>query len=274
MISTLALFFGLFFGLNYPEILDHEWPATTCTLVNAKIPSRYCCEASQCNQLCINAESGLPKCDSIISRLNENYDPLACAADSGQCPPTGSTCDGGVDNCNSCCSICEACTTTCSGDPQTCTSSCTTYPCACQGGCDNSYHSNCIISCPNCYSVVLAYAYRTKSGSLEIVTQSKDFKQNKNKAGTFLNDHQLNATSPCRYNPHDLSQIDFDISYTGWKWAITSVFGIIPLAVVLLVCIFCYIRYRKNRPSRREVLHMEPLPATSVQHKNDGRIGV
>ena len=164
--------------------------------------------------------------------------------------------------------------------------------CACQWSCDNSYHSNCIISCPTCYSVVLAYTYRTKSGSLQIVTQPKDFEKNKDKAETFLNDHQLNATSPCHYNPDDLSQarftfspvsdslltlsiqITFDISYTGWKWAITSIFGIIPLAVVLLVCLVLFIRYRKNRPSRRQVLHMEPLPSSSIQPKNDGRIGV
>jgi len=163
--------------------------------------------------------------------------------------------------------------------------------CACQWSCDNSYHSNCIISCPTCFSVVLAYAYRTKSGSLEISTQSKDFEQNKDKAGTFLNGHQLNAMSPCRYNPNDLSQarstsslasnslltlvtqITFDVSYTGWKWAITSIFGIIPLAVVLLVCLVLFIRYRRNRPSRRQVLHMEPLPASAVQRKNDGRVG-
>lgn len=164
--------------------------------------------------------------------------------------------------------------------------------CACQWSCDNSYHSNCIISCPTCYSVVLAYTYRTKSGSLQIVTQPKDFEKNKDKAETFLNDHHLNATSPCHYNPDDLSQarftfspvsdslltlfvqITFDMSYTGWKWAITSIFGIIPLAVVLLVCLVLFIRYRKNRPSRREVLHMEPLPSSSIQPKNDGRIGV
>ena len=164
--------------------------------------------------------------------------------------------------------------------------------CACQWSCDNSYHSNCIISCPTCYSVVLAYTYRTKSGSLQIVTQAKDFEKNKDKAETFLNDHHLNATSPCHYNPDDLSQarftfspvsdsllthfiqITFDISYTGWKWAITSIFGIIPLAVVLIVCLVLFIRYRKNRPSRRQVLHMEPLPSSSIQPKNDGRIGV
>lgn len=84
--------------------------------------------------------------------------------------------------------------------------------CACQWSCDNSYHSNCIISCPTCYSVVLAYTYRTKSGSLQIVTQSKDFEKNKDKAETFLNDHQLNATSPCHYNPDDLSQARFTFS--------------------------------------------------------------
>jgi len=48
-----------------------------------------------------------------------------------------------------------------------------------------------------------------------------------------LNQHPPLSTPYCHYNSHNLQQILFDVNFTRWKWAITAVFGMLPLALIL-----------------------------------------
>ncbi|KAJ7187577.1 hypothetical protein GGX14DRAFT_580968 [Mycena pura] len=59
-----------------------------------------------------------------------------------------------------------------------------------------------------------------------------------NKANDFFTSHTTNSTSFCYYNPANETQVLFDVSFTKWKWAITSIFGICPLFVTLSLGVY------------------------------------
>ncbi|KAJ7817363.1 hypothetical protein B0H14DRAFT_2842482 [Mycena olivaceomarginata] len=171
---SLALFFGLFFGLNYPEIVRHGWPLARCKVLSAEIATRYCCETSCSTGSCQSAPGGSPQCSSVTSSID--ISPSACASNSSSCPSqSGSVCDGGYYCCRTCCQTCQSCTSSCSGNPPTCTQSCTSYKC----------------NCYCCSSTSVSYV--------------QDFSKDVNNADSFLNRHLANSTSFCNYNPKDES---------------------------------------------------------------------
>ncbi|TFK73396.1 hypothetical protein BDN72DRAFT_761725 [Pluteus cervinus] len=234
---SLVLFFPLFFKLNYPEIIRHGWPITRCHILQSEIIPRYCCEA-QCKTDCSTAPSGAQQCSSLISSIDSGFSPTACAANSSACPSgVGGACDGGYYCCSDCCQTCSSCTNSCSGTPSICSTSCipscTTYTCNCYC-CSSTPHQSCTLSCPSCFSVQLNLTYYTTKLALESTTYTQDFKKDNTAADNFLQAHLANSTSTCFYNPKDLTQVSFDVSFTAWKWAITAVFGMLPLFVCIL----------------------------------------
>ncbi|KAJ7768671.1 hypothetical protein DFH07DRAFT_807562 [Mycena maculata] len=230
---SLPLFFGFFFGLNYPEIVRSGWPLTRCTVLASEIDSRYCCETS-CSSTCASAPSGAQSCSAEISSIDNGYSPAACASNSTLCPTgPGSTCNGGYNCCSTCCSTCQSCTTSCSGSPSTCTQSCTTYPCNCYC-CNSTDDWACQLSCPLCYTVDVDVTYKERGSSSTVnTTYTQDFKQDLTSAKSFFNAHIANSTSFCYYNPKNDSQVVFDVKMTAWKWAITAIFGMFPLVLAL-----------------------------------------
>ncbi|KAJ7478451.1 hypothetical protein FB451DRAFT_1242037 [Mycena latifolia] len=231
LVVSLALFFGLFFGLNYPEIIRHGWPLTRCTVLSSEIASRYCCETSCDTSSCQDAPSGSAQCSSVISSINSGYSPSECTSNSTSCPSgIGSACDGGYYCCNTCCQTCTSCTSTCSGNPQTCTQSCTNYSCNCYC-CSSSNDLYCTLSCPVCYNVDLQLRYASRDGEAHNVSYVQDFSKDVNRADDFLNRHITNSTSFCYYNPANEAQVLFDVSFTAWKWAVTAIFGMLPLLI-------------------------------------------
>ncbi|KAJ6582329.1 hypothetical protein B0H19DRAFT_1118053 [Mycena capillaripes] len=233
LVASLALFFGLFFGLNYPEIVRHGWPLTRCTVLDSEIATRYCCETSCETSSCRDAPSGSQQCSAVISSIDSGYSPSACASNSTSCPTQiGSICDGGYYCCATCCSTCTSCTSSCSGNPPTCSQSCTTYTCNCYC-CSSTNDLYCTLSCPICYNVDLQLSYSSRDGVTHNVSYVQDFSKDVNKADNFFNQHTTNSTSFCYYNPANENQVLFDVSFTKWKWAITAVFGMLPLLITL-----------------------------------------
>jgi hypothetical protein len=157
------------------------------------------------------------------------------------------------------------------------------YRCNCTC-CTTTNHNNCVLSCPICYSANMDVSYRTWGGNLQNATYTQDFRHNNNGAAAFMEKHTVNSTSACYYNPNNLSQVNiyssrcycryitfyqvlFDVSFTPWKWAITSVFGIAPLAVILSFLVFTHIikplfiwgrnrqQYQHREISSKEAVH-------------------
>ncbi|KAJ7639903.1 hypothetical protein B0H17DRAFT_1023283 [Mycena rosella] len=275
LVLSLALFFGLFFKLNYPEIVRSGWPLTRCTVLASEIDSRYCCETS-CSSTCASAPSGAQQCSAQISSIDGGFSPTACAANSTSCPTgPGTTCNGGYVHCTICPATCSNLFCSCSGTPSTCTQSCTSYPCNCYC-CSSTNNWACQLSCPICYTVDVDVTYKARgSGSLmHNATYTQDFKKNIGAAESFFNQHITNSTSFCYYNPKDDSQILFDVKMTPWKWAVTALFGILPLVVSLGALAYLFIvspfidaikewygnarRSRKERKSQEA--NVDPIP--------------
>ncbi|KAJ7644510.1 hypothetical protein FB45DRAFT_999534 [Roridomyces roridus] len=232
LIASLALFFGLFFGLNYPEIVRHGWPLTRCKVLSSEIATRYCCRTSCQDNSCRSAPSNSPSCGTVMSSIQSNFSPDTCAANSSSCPTQiGSVCDGGYECCNTCCLTCQSCTQSCSSSGS-CTQSCTNYSCNCYC-CSSTNGLYCTISCPVCYAIDMQVDYSSRDGVEHNVSYSQDFSTDVNKADGFLNSHLANSTAFCYYNPKDESQILYDVKFTAWKWAVTALFGILPLLVAL-----------------------------------------
>ncbi|KAH7090856.1 hypothetical protein BKA62DRAFT_98681 [Auriculariales sp. MPI-PUGE-AT-0066] len=125
-VAALAMFFGLFFGLNYPEIVRHGWPITLCTILDSHIDQRFCCQ-EDCH--CKDAPSGALACSSVVSQIDQ-FNPPQCAADPSSCPATSGVCNGGYLCCGECCSTCSSCSTSCfstGNGGQSCSTSCTSY---------------------------------------------------------------------------------------------------------------------------------------------------
>ncbi|KAL4262164.1 TNFR-Cys domain-containing protein [Pleurotus pulmonarius] len=234
--ASLGLFFGLFFGVSYPEIVRNGWPLTTCHVLASRLDSRYCCE-KVCTTGCSAVTIGAPLCSTQISLVNNAFTPSRCASDRSRCPPQiGQVCDGGFHCCSNCCDTCQSCKQKCSGHPRVCTQSCSSYTCQCRC-CFSTPRQSCTLSCPSCYSVDLTLKFgsgrmRTKTHS---ATCHQDFGKNEESSKQFLNRHSVGSSSRCFYNPQNPSQVSFDVSFTPWKWAVVSIFGIVPLFLNLAV---------------------------------------
>ncbi|KAF7343977.1 hypothetical protein MVEN_01686900 [Mycena venus] len=228
---SLALFFGLFFGLNYPEIVRHGWPLARCRVLSAEIATRYCCETSCSTGSCqmdiarvhvLRTLLRVPRSQVVFAMeaitavlpaarrasLVPRAAPEILQRAVNLAPPTRKHsplhCEHRPSKYNQ-------------------SSRCNCYCCS------STSDLYCTLSCPICYKVDLQLLYSSRDGEPHNVSYVQDFSKDVNSADSFLNRHLANSTSFCNYNPKDESQVLFDVSFTPWKWAITAIFGILPL---------------------------------------------
>ncbi|KAJ7578415.1 hypothetical protein C8J56DRAFT_1030818 [Mycena floridula] len=270
---SLPLFFGLFFGLNYKEIIINGWPLTLCTINNATLATRYCCYSDCSNQCRTPADIGSPPCGDMGKKVDNEYSPSECSRNSTLCPAAaGQTCDGGYFCCSECCSTCTSCSTSCSGSgaSQSCSQTCTSYSCNCYC-CDSTDHRKCTLQCPTCYSVNLAVTYSPYHSNViqSNVTYSQDFGQDSVKANAFLASHPVDSRTKCYYNPKNLAQVLLDVSFTAWKWAVTALFGMIPLLFALLLSAYFFF-YRPLWPLLLK-LKDRIIPRFRQSRRNNGK---
>ncbi|KAJ7264571.1 hypothetical protein C8J57DRAFT_1230347 [Mycena rebaudengoi] len=181
LVVSLALFFGLFFGLNYPGILFSLGCRTTIA------------DPVHKNHAAWLASHAL------------GYSPTACSANSSSCPPQiGSICDGGY-----CIDITAA------------------IPVARHA----SLAPQAALE-PRRSAVNPAQAI-PRDGTQQNVSYAQDFSKDVNKADDFSNRHTTNRTSFLLLQPSRPRSVLFDVSFTRWKWAITAVFGMLPLTITL-----------------------------------------
>ncbi|KAJ3012552.1 hypothetical protein HKX48_006211 [Thoreauomyces humboldtii] len=243
VLASLALFFGLFFGLNYPEVLRRrDYLHLPCALTGKSIEPRFHCTTT-CDNSCSAAPPGVATCSSLVS-LGNALDPRTClSGGNGTCPQTG-TCNNGYRCCQECCSTCQSCTTSCSGKPQTCSTSCSYYTCNCYC-CQDVGNDLCTTDCPVYYAVDQIFSYRDPRNSNRTVEARPvvtDFGPDLAGANALIVSTPINSTRTCFVNPSNLQEMRLDLGYTTWKWVVTSIFGILPIALLA-----SYAMYRLSR---------------------------
>ncbi|KAF0424049.1 hypothetical protein F8M41_006664 [Gigaspora margarita] len=238
LVIALSLFFGLLFGLGYPEIKRAEYYPTACTIKNETIKSRYCCYRDCDITTCRGAPSSAPSCSSLESRWNA-FSPTQCSAvllaNNSQnigdyFPIDGSqaTCDNGYYCCNECCSTCTSCTVNSDGS-----SSCTTYSCNCYC-CASTNHQSCQIKCPVCYTMELMVQYPLWGGEIITSKISVDYDQALVEVQKFLTANPVESKVRCYYNPENPSQVLLSIDYTVRTWILVGISAFILFLVLVI----------------------------------------
>ncbi|GBB93274.1 hypothetical protein RclHR1_02140027 [Rhizophagus clarus] len=225
LIFALGLFFGIFFGLGYPEIQRAEYVSTECAIDDKTILSKYCCY-KECST-CETASASAPTCTALESQWN-SLSPETCgnavlsnSSLTNVCPINDlkGECDDGYYCCSECCSTCTSCSTSCSGtgSGSSCSTSCTSYSCNC-ACCSSTNNHSCQIKCPICYSVVLKVTYHDSSYKPITTNITTEYREDLNGAEQFLAKYRVSSTVRCFYNPKNTSQALLFIDYAVKNW--------------------------------------------------------
>jgi hypothetical protein len=221
LLIALGLFFGIFFGLGYPEIKRAEYISTYCTIDDKTILSKYCCykECSSCG----TANALAPKCTDLMSQWN-SLSPEKCASAvltnsslANVCPISDlkGECNDGYYCCSECCSTCCDSSDTGGG--------CHSCNCTC---CASTARHSCQIKCPVCYSVVLTVILqkRDKWSYTPIITNiTTEFREKLNGAEQFLAKYHISSTVQCFYNSRNPFQALLNIDFATKTWVAVGI---------------------------------------------------
>jgi hypothetical protein len=238
---SLILFFGLFFGLNYPEIKQHQWPAAKCTVIWERLDENYKCGTS-CSY-CGSTSSSLAG-GKIVSTGN-SYSPVTCRNDSSKCPPVGQHCNNGYKCCSECCSMYStSCTEDCDSKGR-CTEDCSTY-CSLYVCCQSTSSLDCTLTCPIHATVTLGvtfYASKKFINSSIVTDCGTDLPG----ANRFYTKYGVDTIFTCHYDPNNPMNVIIDPKYTTWKWVLSAFPMVVLLSFIIFVVVMmcrCMCKYK------------------------------
>ncbi|KAL4262170.1 hypothetical protein AB1N83_007155 [Pleurotus pulmonarius] len=207
---SLGLFFGLFFGIAYPEVVRHGWPLSKCDILSARLDPRYCSCSTQ-----TRAQTMLPRV------LRSKY-----------------VTEGTI---------------------------------AAQTVAIPAKLARIAVQVARRPVPSLALAIR----AIAVAAQARlgDFGKDQSRAQSFYDRHPVNSTSTCYYNPKTMNEVDFDVSFTPWRWAVTSLFGFLPLLLNLgffVVLLVAFPAWRWFSAWRRGRAESQAPPPYQEREKPEG----
>ncbi|KAH7441612.1 hypothetical protein KP509_03G045700 [Ceratopteris richardii] len=172
---------------------------------------RYCCDP---DCACEGIQGlVLPSCESLQT-MAESFSPMACSANSSQCPPSGAAagCNNGRNY-----------------------HSCDSYGCSydsCSGSKINQ--QLCQLECDICYTVSYTLEFQDRHKRSWNATFSPFFGFNINDANSFKAGHPINSTIVAYYKPSNPSIVLFTINFRARNWGILVIFAL-PLFIATAV---------------------------------------
>ncbi len=211
---AVICFTTLFVGLELPEILRANYVTTACKVLSYQTTKAYHCATEDCQ--C--RESRAPTCKRMISYLERAFSPETCIA-KDVCPGT-QACSNGYMCCQECCGTCSSCDAD---------GNCYSYSCNCWC-CDSVSNHRCDVACEIYLSGDMVVVLADTNTTARVVLP---FGTNVAASQVAETKYAQNNTVVCYHHPTDYYEIVFDVGYTAWKWVVTTLFGIVPLAVCL-----------------------------------------
>ena len=220
-IVSLGLFFGLFFGITYPEIKLTDYVETECKIESLYTRTRYLCEKT-CSS-CSSSENIDPKCSNLINNL-QNLNPLMCVVpnnplnpqNNGNCPERDVRCNNDYHCCRR---ICHKV-----GNTNVCT-------------CSSSVSNHlCYINCRVVYTAQIGFSFLENGSSFKDGLYENFFDTDKTGADNFLSGFDVGDYMTCFYDPQNPNTVLINDDYfTDWKIAILIIFGVLPLFICMVV---------------------------------------
>lgn len=224
MVVFGGTWFGIFFGINYPQIVvKNSYRKVNCHVSNHTIVNYTCC---QTNCWCNECDS-----DLFCSQVPQNF----------RIPGFSTSCCGGP----SCCRHCTSCTD--SGEKRTCRRYC----------CSSVFSRQCTINCHQCYKAqaTVQFISQTKIQQLVETTITKDCKRDYSCIENYFHQHPItprtNSTTQqnsveqqdlvlgetCYHNPKIPTEAKFDVDFTRKGIGLLISFTILFALAILMVCL-------------------------------------
>jgi hypothetical protein len=197
-----SIWFGIFFGINYSEIvIKNTYRRVECNVTNHTQILYTCCKTACMCQFC----SG-EKCSDVPENL--------------RVPGFSTGCCGG----SACCRHCSSCRRV--GKSTSCTSYC----------CSSVPSQYCTMRCYQCYKAQTTVEFLLLNSNSTIQTSiTRDCDTSESCVDRYFAGHQINSTHDCFYDPGNPMKAKFDINFTKRKIRVLIAFTVFFALSILLV---------------------------------------